>query len=153
MMKEFFTKKNLISLIVIPVCVWPVFNLFFFYTAFIMVPFRPLYQRMESWMFLLRTISILVSVGIAILITWLVFRIKGMELLKALALMFTLMVVASNVMRLFGMWPWLYYLLDGLVFACVLGFLYIKKKPWIYAYATIVTGLYLLGLVIFNVDV
>ena len=149
-MKEFFNKKNVISLIVIPLCVYPVFYLFFFYMALSAMPARLLYGRSNANPMIIRNLSLAVSLAVVLLVSWFVFRAKGKELLKALVLMFVLMVVFSTVMRLFGMWMWLYYLIDGVIFLVVLMYLNLKKKPWVYSYAAVVTVLLLLGFIVFD---
>ena len=91
------------------------------------------------------------NVAFVMFVSWLILRLKINKLVKAVYTMFPMTVIFTTIMDF--RWMVTSYILEVMIYLAVIFYLIMKKKPWVYMYAVTVTALFLLYLVVFNVEV
>jgi hypothetical protein len=137
--------KNILSALAVAVIGFVLLNLTFllYYLVFrlfdIFIRSNP--EAVPQWIQIARTIIFLVIIA---LISWAVFRSKLPVLVKAIYMTVPTAVVLVIIGILLYPWPFLPYLIGGILTAGVLLYFYRAKKPWLYYYSVILVALTLM---------
>jgi hypothetical protein len=98
---------------------------------------------------------IYVYLAVVLLISWFVFRAKRfIAMIKATYLAMPLMVVLILMgIQLYQQPKWVPISIGGVIVLVVLGFLYLKKLPWHYYFATVYTAAMALYVVLAGIEI
>lgn len=128
-------QKNVLSAVVIAAGGFILFNAAFLLAALVINGLGMLMgnvDRPPSF------IQIVAYAGILLIISWLVFRSKLSHLIKATYMTMPLMVVlVMTGITLYTQPQWVPICVGAVIVAAVLLFIYIKKLPWLYYFATV----------------
>jgi len=151
-MKLKIWQKNLLSAIVIMAVGFILFNAAFLLAALVLNGFMILLGSNQNTAppFVGRAAYFI----LILLISWLVFRSKLNDLIKASFLTMPLMVVlVMGGIGLYTQPKWIVAGAGALVIGAVILYLYKKRLPWLYYFATIFVAATALCVMLFNVEI
>ncbi len=90
---------------------------------------------------------------LVVVISWIVFHSRLKDLYKAIYMTAPLAVVFATIGIFFYQSLIMEYILGGLFFICVLGYLYNTKQTWIYYYTLILTTIVMLLMMQFRIEI
>lgn len=136
-------QKNVLSAIIIVVVGLVLFNVAFLLAALVSLVFGMIVKQVFggsigpmgwkcAWLILV------------LLITWLVFRSKLNDLVKATFMTMPLAVILAVVGIYFYAMPVLVYVIGAMIIAAILFYLHKKKRSWLYYFATVYVAVVML---------